>query len=62
MTWSSQVRVTRTIKLLRVIGLQARVSVESNEIQHFPMSCFAVKWRQNAMCDDWLREPSGSVL
>jgi len=32
-TWSS--RVTRTVKSLQVIGLQARDNVESNEIQHF---------------------------
>jgi len=35
MTWSSQSRVTRTVESLRVIGLQARVKVESNEISHF---------------------------
>ena len=36
MTWSS--RVTRTVELFRVIGLQARVIVESNKISQFPMT------------------------
>jgi len=46
MTWSSQSRVTRTVESLRVIGLQARVNVESNEISHFFYDfLYAVKWR-----------------
>jgi len=32
---SIQSRVTRTVESLRVIGLQARVSVESHEISRF---------------------------
>ena len=32
---SSQSRVTRTFKSLRVIALQVRINVESNEIWHF---------------------------
>jgi len=37
MTWSSQSRVTRMIESLRVIGLQARVYVESYKFQTFPI-------------------------
>jgi len=33
MTWSS--RLTRIVVSLRVVGLQARVNVESNEISRF---------------------------
>jgi len=44
MTWSS--RVTKTVESLRVIGLQARVNVESHEISHFFYYIFYVtKWR-----------------
>jgi len=32
MNWSSQSQVTRTVESLRVIGLQARVNVESYDI------------------------------
>jgi len=32
---SSQSLVTRTVKSLRVIGMQARVNVESNKVPHF---------------------------
>jgi len=35
MTWSSQSQVTRTVETLRVIGLQTRFNVDSNEITHF---------------------------
>ena len=35
MTWSSQSRVTSTVESLRIIGLQARVNVESHEISRF---------------------------
>jgi len=42
---SSQGRVTRTVKSLRVIGLQTRVNVESNEISHFFCLYFGMKWR-----------------
>jgi len=50
MTWSN--RVTRTVESLLVIGLQARVNVESHEISHFFYDIFmlwncaqhAVKW------------------
>jgi len=46
MTWSSQSRVTKTVESLRVIGLQARVNVESDEISHFSYYIlYAVKWR-----------------
>jgi len=39
MTWSNRVRASQTtVESLRIIGLQARVIVESNEISHFPMS------------------------
>ena len=38
MTWPS--RVTRTVESLRVIGLQARVNVESHEILHFFYNIF----------------------
>ena len=34
-TWSSQSRVTRMVESLRVIGLQARVNVESYKISNF---------------------------
>ena len=39
---SSQRRVTRTVESFRVIGVQARVNVESNEILHLSMafSCY----------------------
>jgi len=40
MTWSSQSRVTRTVESLRVIGLQARVNVESHEIFRFFYNIF----------------------
>ena len=44
MTWSS--RVTETVESLRVIGLQARVNVESHEVSHFFYYIFYVtKWR-----------------
>ena len=51
MTWSS--RVTRTVESLRVIGLQARVNVESHEISRLFYDRFllwnstqhAIKWR-----------------
>jgi len=33
-------RVTRTVESLRVIGLQARVSVKSQEISHFFFNVF----------------------
>jgi len=50
---SSQSRVTRTVESLRVIGLQARVNVESYEISRFFFNIFllwngaqhAMKWR-----------------
>jgi len=35
---TSQSRVAMTVESLRVIGLQARVSVESNEISHFSIT------------------------
>jgi len=35
MTWSSPSRVTRIVESLRIIGLQARVNVESHENSHF---------------------------
>ena len=52
MTWSSQSRVTVTVESLRVIALQARVKVESNEISYFFYDFFmlrngaehAIKW------------------
>jgi len=38
-------RVTRTVESLRVIGLQARINVESHEISHFFYDIFYVmKW------------------
>jgi len=44
MTWSS--RVTKTVESLRVIGLEARVNVESHKISHFFSYIFyAMKWR-----------------
>jgi len=50
---SIQSRVTRTVESLRVIGLQARVSVESHEISRFFYDTFLlwngtqhpIKWR-----------------
>jgi len=43
---SSQSRVTKTVESLRVIGLQARVNVESHEISHFFYDIsYAMKWR-----------------
>jgi len=41
----SQSRNTRTIELLRVIGLQARVNVESNDISNFSCEIF-VLWNR----------------
>ena len=38
MTWSS--RITRTVESLRIIGLQARVNVESHEISRFFYNIF----------------------
>jgi len=35
MIWSSQSRVTKIVESLRVIGLQARVNVESHETSRF---------------------------
>jgi len=36
MTFSSRVtQVTKTVESPRVIGLEARINVESNEISHF---------------------------
>ena len=51
MTWSS--RVTRSVESVRVIGLQARVNVESYEISQFSYIFLllrngvqhAIKWR-----------------
>jgi len=40
----SQRRVTRTIQWLWVIGLQARVYIESNEIQHCTYDFFTTNW------------------
>jgi len=40
----SQSRVTGIIESLRVIGLQARVNVESREISRFFTTFFAMKW------------------
>ena len=37
---SSQIRVTRTVESLRVIALEARVNVESNEIAYFFLFLF----------------------
>jgi len=37
MTWSSQSRVRKMVESLRVIGLQARVNVESCKFQTFPI-------------------------
>ena len=37
-------RVTRTLESLAVIGLQARVNVESHEISRFLRHFFAMKW------------------
>ena len=42
MTWSSQSRVTRMVESLRVIGLQARVNVESYKISNFSYIYLAV--------------------
>ena len=42
---SSQSRVTWNVKSLRVLGLQARLTVKSHEIQHFYCVFFAIKWR-----------------
>jgi len=43
---SSQGRVTKTVESLRVIGLKARVNVESNEISHFfDFIFYVMKWR-----------------
>ena len=43
---SSQSRVKRTVESVRVIGLQARVNVESHEVLHFFYDIFyAMKWR-----------------
>jgi len=43
---SSQSRVTKTVESLRVIGLQARVNVESHEISHFfYYISYATRWR-----------------
>ena len=35
MGWLSKSQITRTVELLRVIGLHTRVNVEANEILHF---------------------------
>jgi len=54
MTWSSRVessqrRVTRTGESLRVINLQARVNVESNEISHFTYVVFCHEMAPNLL-------------
>jgi len=41
----SESRITRSVKSLRVIGLQARVTVESIKISFFYDICYAIKWR-----------------
>jgi len=50
MPWSSRVRVTRTVKSLRVIGLHARVNLVSHEISRFFYDIFLL-WNgaQNAI-------------
>jgi len=38
-------RVTRSVELLRVVGLQARVNAKLNEISHFFYIFLCWKWR-----------------
>jgi len=52
MTWSSQIRVTRTVESLRVVGLQARVNVESHEISHFFYDVFSYEMSPDKLEND----------
>jgi len=47
--WSSQSQVTRTVESFRVVGLQARVSVESHEISHFFYDIFCYEMAPNML-------------